>query len=45
MKKHTLRRYLASLLAVLMLISVAGVSPAVFADDTTPPSAGRNFRS
>ena len=37
MKKHTLKRYLASLLAVLMLISVAGVSPAVFADDTTPP--------
>ena len=40
MKKHTLKRYLASLLAVLMLISVTGVSPAVFADDT-PPSAGR----
>ncbi len=37
MKKHTLKRYLASLLAVLMLISVTGVSPAVFADDTTPP--------
>ena len=37
MKKHTLKRYLASLLAVLMLISVAGISPAVFADDTTPP--------
>ena len=33
MKKHTLKRYLASLLAVLMLISVTGVSPAVFADD------------
>lgn len=37
MKKHTLKRYLASLLAVLMLISVTGISPAVFADDTTPP--------
>ena len=37
MKKHTLKRYLASLLAVLMLISVAGVSPAAFADETTPP--------
>ena len=33
MKKHTLKRYLASLLAVLMLISVTGVSPAVFADE------------
>ncbi len=37
MKKHTLRRYLASLLAVLMLISVAGVSPAVFADGYEEP--------
>ncbi len=34
MKKHTLKRYLASLLAVLMLISVTGISPAVFADST-----------
>ncbi len=37
MKKHTLKRYLASLLAVLMLISVAGVSPAVFADSYEQP--------
>ncbi len=36
MKKHTLKRYLASLLAVLMLISVTGISPAVFADSTPP---------
>ncbi len=38
MKKNTLKRYLASLLAVLMLVSVTGISPAVFAEDvTTPP--------
>ena len=37
MKKHTLKRYLASLLAVLMLISVAGISPAVFADSYEQP--------
>ncbi len=38
MKKNNLKRYLASLLAVLMLISVTGISPAVFAEDeTTPP--------
>ena len=33
MKKYNLKRFLASLLAVLMLASVTGVSPAVFADD------------
>ena len=40
MKKYNLKRFLASLLAVLMLASVTGVSPAVFADDngSTPPS-------
>ncbi len=38
MKKNNLKRYLASLLAVLMLISVTGISPAVFADWVTPPS-------
>lgn len=39
MKKYNLKRFLASLLAVLMLASVTGVSPAVFAEDvgsTTP---------
>ena len=40
MKKYNLKRFLASLLAVLMLASVTGVSPAVFAEDSaTPPSA------
>lgn len=40
MKKYNLKRFLASLLAVLMLASVTGVSPAVFADDngSTPLS-------
>lgn len=39
MKKNTLKRCLASLLAVLMLVSVTGISPAVFAEDvTTPPN-------
>ena len=33
MKKYNLKRFLASLLAVLMLASVTGVSPAVFAAD------------
>lgn len=32
MKKNNLKRFLASLLSVLMLASVTGVSPAVFAD-------------
>lgn len=32
MKKNNLKRFLASLLAVLMLASVTGVSPAVFAE-------------
>lgn len=35
MKKYNLKRFLASLLAVLMLASVTGVSPAVFAEDTS----------
>ena len=34
MKKNNLKRFLASLLAVLMLASVTGVSPAVFADNS-----------
>ena len=37
MKKNNLKRFLASLLAVLMLASVTGVSPAVFADETATP--------
>lgn len=37
MKKYNLKRFLASLLAVLMLASVTGVSPAVFAEDTPTP--------
>ena len=39
MKKNNMKRFLASLLAVLMLASVTGVSPAVFAEDAgSPPS-------
>lgn len=34
MKKNNMKRFLASLLAVLMLASVTGVSPAVFADNS-----------
>ncbi len=37
MKKYNLKRFLASLLAVLMLASVTGVSPAVFAAETAAP--------
>lgn len=37
MKKNNLKRFLASLLAVLMLASVTGVSPAVFADNSATP--------
>lgn len=42
MKKNNLKRYLASLLAVLMLASATGMSPAVFAEgeDTLPPTEG-----
>lgn len=43
MKKNNLKRFLASLLAVLMLASVTGVSPAVFAegaDNTATYEAG-----
>lgn len=36
MKKNNLKRFLASLLAVLMLASVTGVSPAVFAAGADP---------
>ena len=37
MKKNNLKRFLASLLAVLMLSQVTGVSPAVFAEDVAAP--------
>lgn len=37
MKKNNLKRFLASLLAVLMLSQVTGVSPAVFAEDAAAP--------
>lgn len=37
MKKNNLKRFLASLLAVLMLSQVTGVSPAVFAEETAAP--------
>lgn len=37
MKKNNMKRFLASLLAVLMLASVTGVSPAVFAEDVAAP--------
>ncbi len=35
MKKNNLKRFLASLLAVLMLSQVTGVAPGVFAEDET----------
>lgn len=37
MKKNNLKRFLASLLAVLMLSQVTGVAPGVFAEDTAAP--------
>ena len=37
MKKYNLKRFLASLLAVLMLSQVTGVAPGVFADDVAAP--------
>lgn len=42
MKKYNLKRYLASLLAVLMLASATGMSPAVFAEgeDILPQTEG-----
>ena len=45
MKKNNLKRFLASLLAVLMLSQVTGVAPGVFAEDetgTTEPTEARN---
>ena len=37
MKNSNLKRFMASLLAVVMLFSVVGISPAVFADDAAEP--------
>lgn len=37
MKKNNLKRFLASLLAVLMLSQVTGVAPGVFADNSATP--------
>ena len=37
MKTSNLKRFMASLLAVVMIFSVVGVSPAVFADDAVAP--------
>ncbi len=37
MKTSNLKRFMASLLAVVMLFSVVGISPAVFADDAVAP--------
>ncbi len=37
MKISNLKRFMASLLAVVMLFSVVGISPAVFADDAVAP--------
>lgn len=37
MKNSNLKRFMASLLAVVMLFSVVGISPAVFADDAVAP--------
>lgn len=37
MKISNLKRFMASLLAVVMLFSVTGISPAVFADDAVAP--------
>ena len=37
MKTSNLKRFMASLLAVVMLFSVIGISPAVFADDAVAP--------
>lgn len=45
MKKNNLKRFLASLLAVLMLASATGMSPAVFAEgeDNLPQTEGGEF--
>lgn len=42
MKISNLKRFMASLLAVVMLFSVVGISPAVFADDAVAPVLKEN---
>lgn len=42
MKTSNLKRFMASLLAVVMLFSVIGISPAVFADDAVAPELKEN---
>lgn len=42
MKNSNLKRFMASLLAVVMIFSVVGISPAVFADDTVAPELKAN---
>ena len=41
-KNSNLKRFMASLLAVVMLFSVVGISPAVFADDAVAPELKAN---
>ncbi len=42
MKNSNLKRFMASLLAVVMIFSVVGISPAVFADDAVAPVLKEN---
>lgn len=42
MKNSNLKRFMASLLAVVMIFSVVGISPAVFADDAIAPVLKEN---
>lgn len=42
MKNSNLKRFMASLLAVVMIFSVVGISPAVFADDAVAPELKAN---
>ena len=42
MKLSNLKRFMASLLAVVMIFSVVGISPAVFADDAAAPVLKEN---
>lgn len=42
MKTSNLKRFMASLLAVVMIFSVVGISPAVFADDAATPVLKEN---
>ena len=43
MKKNNLKRFLASLLAVLMLSQVTGVAPGVFADFGESSEIGNRY--